>query len=505
MEIKDFYIDEPVIASMFIGELGWYLQRYQGYMRYLKQEVYKDYKFLIVVDPALHVFVNDFVGWTVDLPEWFKELKLDTDCYEAVLPESTPGSLTPPEVYSKLIEYIKRLYNNESGKLILPPRGCNLFIENQPQIFTRYTNKNLLESDKPILSIIPRKRSRAPDRNVPEYIWREVVEVLKSQFKIVLLGTPNGACLADYEDKDVINLISYNEPNKTEETIRYLNNSMCSISSQSGGTHISLLSGCPSYIIGHERDRHAVTENRLNTPVTFRYVIDYRCIDAQTIIQDVFSLLNELQKINYFIERDNPLPRPSLGMYFKDKNNIIGAEIGTYEGLNSLNILNGLDIKKLYLIDPYDSTGNIGGMKLTKEQADHIRDIAHSRLERFADKIVWIDKKSEDAIDDIEDDLDFVYVDGDHRYQTVKKEIELYYPKIKDGGLMAFHDYDAPDENNGVVQAVEEFFNNQNIIIHSDVCKDDPRTKEGWILKPTPFHRIIDRDVKILEDLINAK
>lgn len=35
---------------------------------------------------------------------------------------------------------------------------------------------------------------------------------------------------------------------------------------------------------------------------------------------------------------------------------------------------------------------------------------------------------------------DFLFIDGDHSYEGVKKDYELYSPLIKDGGLICFHD-----------------------------------------------------------------
>ena len=36
--------------------------------------------------------------------------------------------------------------------------------------------------------------------------------------------------------------------------------------------------------------------------------------------------------------------------------------------------------------------------------------------------------------------LDFVYVDGDHRYGAVLSDLTLYLPKLKKGGVMSGHD-----------------------------------------------------------------
>lgn len=37
--------------------------------------------------------------------------------------------------------------------------------------------------------------------------------------------------------------------------------------------------------------------------------------------------------------------------------------------------------------------------------------------------------------------LDFVFIDGDHRYECVKADIEAWLPKMKNGGILSGHDY----------------------------------------------------------------
>ena len=38
------------------------------------------------------------------------------------------------------------------------------------------------------------------------------------------------------------------------------------------------------------------------------------------------------------------------------------------------------------------------------------------------------------------DKLDFLFIDGDHSYEGVKKDYELYSPFVRKGGIIAFHD-----------------------------------------------------------------
>jgi len=36
--------------------------------------------------------------------------------------------------------------------------------------------------------------------------------------------------------------------------------------------------------------------------------------------------------------------------------------------------------------------------------------------------------------------IDFLFIDGDHTYDGVKTDFEMYSPLVKKGGLVAFHD-----------------------------------------------------------------
>lgn len=289
------YIDEPCVVSFFCGEFGWYLQRFQAFMRHQKQEVYPNHKFILFMNPHLHVFVNDFVSYTIDLPKDFYSYQLEGDGYEAVFPSSPAGSYTPPSVYKNIIKYCRNFYNVEKAVELWPPRGCNMILETHPQLFAKYSG-NRLNLNRPIITVFPRHRDRAANRNVPVYVWKKLVDTLKNHFLVVLAGTPKGACLQDYEDPNVINLIKYNELDKTDQVITYLTNSVCSISSQSGGTHISLLCDCPSYVIGHQKQRHTCDENRYKTPTSFRYLADYRAISADVILNDVAGFLQALEQ-----------------------------------------------------------------------------------------------------------------------------------------------------------------------------------------------------------------
>jgi len=135
--------------------------------------------------------------------------------------------------------------------------------------------------------------------------------------------------------------------------------------------------------------------------------------------------------------------------------NLIGIEIGVLHGDNAYSIMTNLYMRKLYLIDPFKSTAQ--------------------QLNVFKDKVIFIVKKSEDAGDDVPNSIDFVYIDGDHSYDGVKKDIDLYYPKVKSGGIIGGHDFRA--DESGVAKAVLEFVDKNNLKLQGFKM-------DWWITKP---------------------
>lgn len=69
--------------------------------------------------------------------------------------------------------------------------------------------------------------------------------------------------------------------------------------------------------------------------------------------------------------------------------------------------------------------------------------------------IQWLHADSLEAARLFDDGtLDLVFLDSDHTFEHVSKEIRLWLPKVKPGGILCGHDYDQTQP--GVVKAVNE-------------------------------------------------
>ena len=99
-------------------------------------------------------------------------------------------------------------------------------------------------------------------------------------------------------------------------------------------------------------------------------------------------------------------------------------------------------------------------------------------MKKFKNKIVFIKKKSEDTVNQVPENLDFVYIDGNHEYEFIKRDILLYYRKLKHGGVIGGDNFDSVFP--GVARAVLEFADSHNLKIQG--AKSDA-SFEWWVIK----------------------
>lgn len=172
-------------------------------------------------------------------------------------------------------------------------------------------------------------------------------------------------------------------------------------------------------------------------------------------------LRGTIHKSGFAIKR--LIPRPStlfIKKFYKDKKEgLVGAEVGVYRGENAKSILKTLPIKKLYLIDPYIPYKDFNSRELEKSKRKILNVIRKSD-----NRAVLVMKTSTEAVSEIPDNLDFVYIDGDHSYKHAKEDMINYYKKLKSGGVLAGHDIEnGIDLNDGVTKAFVEFVNEKKL------------------------------------------
>lgn len=121
------------------------------------------------------------------------------------------------------------------------------------------------------------------------------------------------------------------------------------------------------------------------------------------------------------------------------------VELGCWKGMSAafmgVEIINsGKDIK-LDCIDIWSDQAYIDQSE-QKEFGDELMNIFLNNIKPVSSVINVKRKDSSSAAADYDDkSLDFVFIDADHSYEGVKKDIIAWLPKVKPGGILAGHDY----------------------------------------------------------------
>jgi cephalosporin hydroxylase len=165
--------------------------------------------------------------------------------------------------------------------------------------------------------------------------------------------------------------------------------------------------------------------------------------------------------------------------------NGVYVEIGTDKGDFADFLLENSQCKKLYCVDPYtsyseykDSINNTTGNKLYNE-------VKLKLITRHGDRVEIIKNFSRYASTYLPNDLDFVYLDGNHSYKYVLEDLESWYPKVRKGGYIVGDDVVDKDSNErdnegnvyikwgencegyyGVYKALTDFCNKYDIKYH---------------------------------------
>lgn len=144
----------------------------------------------------------------------------------------------------------------------------------------------------------------------------------------------------------------------------------------------------------------------------------------------------------------------------KEFDNAIFVEIGTWKGKSAIYMAEEINKYnkniKFYTIDlfevreGYDKiSDNVIGSSFYNEVLGNINPVK--------EYINIIKGNSSDIAKKFKDNsIDFLFIDGDHTYSGVKRDLENWFPKIKSGGVIGGHDYS--EASSGVKMAVDQYF-----------------------------------------------
>lgn len=128
------------------------------------------------------------------------------------------------------------------------------------------------------------------------------------------------------------------------------------------------------------------------------------------------------------------------------------VEIGVYGGSSLFYIKDKFPQIKIYGIDPHDKIQIFNGQKINQIDQKNV-ELRIKNLENLRTNIEESIKKHNLDIKYINDtswnvynifpnkSIDVLFVDGDHSYEGVKKDLELFYPKMNPKGVIIMDDY----------------------------------------------------------------
>ena len=116
------------------------------------------------------------------------------------------------------------------------------------------------------------------------------------------------------------------------------------------------------------------------------------------------------------------------------------VEIGSWKGKSTICLAKGSEAGprlKVYAIDPHigSEEHHATGQVWTFEEFQ--KNIRNAGVQ---DSVVPLVKMSVEAAQDFSLPVSIVFIDGAHDYDSVKADFEAWFPKVIEGGVVAFHD-----------------------------------------------------------------
>lgn len=163
-------------------------------------------------------------------------------------------------------------------------------------------------------------------------------------------------------------------------------------------------------------------------------------------------------------------------------------EVGVWRGDYSKVIIDSLNPKNFYGVDPYLLHDGYADCPDDTEFAnqknlDGLYENVKLRYNNLSSATLMRTTGIQATTHFQDQELDFVYIDGDHSYDFVSKDIKAWWPKIKPGGILSGHDYTTGNPQKGhvygVIQAVNEFVKAHNL----DLCITHEAYATWWVVK----------------------
>jgi hypothetical protein len=339
-----------VIFGPFVGEFGWELLFWQGWVKKACRELYVDHYKVAVSYPGRGPFypdVDEFIplpdylfttglsarnyicdGWIDGFPgsalsyRWnfinaWKDVIQGKRPHKTAIEKKWEGPSIFPLVSTFCDELDQKFSSNAEVHFVSPWRmneiGGLHFGWRNPSDLTLYGRSNnvtkiefkdqILERIHPIgeykhqyigskskVAVFPRKRGfRREDKNWGEDKYRKLIGSLQdSGYEVAILGDKNGAYFVNNPPNGVVDLVNIEDSERLNTHLHYLTNASYAIGAMSGATLMALAAGTPTVIFGYPNEQMRYHyENYLNTPLFYISEMD-------PTVNEVINAVNKL-------------------------------------------------------------------------------------------------------------------------------------------------------------------------------------------------------------------
>lgn len=159
------------------------------------------------------------------------------------------------------------------------------------------------------------------------------------------------------------------------------------------------------------------------------------------------------------------------------------AEVGVWRGKSLIYMAQKIKESgkkvKIYSVDHWISSDQ--WLKANEPDGEavyqeYLQNLADNNVD---DIVTTVRMDSVDGIKSIKGKLDAIFIDGDHSYEGVVRDVAACYSKLKKGGFFAGHDYNNLDF--AVKRAVDEFAVANDLEV--SISQANNSSQQCWILK----------------------
>jgi Methyltransferase domain len=174
------------------------------------------------------------------------------------------------------------------------------------------------------------------------------------------------------------------------------------------------------------------------------------CFHSSKVENCKSILTNNITILHRYVKPFPPISsRNDLAKFLESEKLKVGAELGVQSGYFALTMLNNWPTcTKYYLVDVWRQLANYVDFSNVEDASQEtLYEQTKNALKKWENKTTFLRMLTSEAVKYIDNySLDFLYIDARHDYCGTKTDLELYWPKLRPGGILAGHDFKYAEE-----------------------------------------------------------